>query len=165
MSSPSPYPPGGSQTGVMDELKRQLLVNQFVLTAGCGTDTALHLLHSAHWQFETALSTFFQEANVQAAANPTHMMCTPTNTPATPPNFPDALAMFSRLKASDSQAGSPSSVAMATSPPGVFGQPWLPSPPTAPAGTSAAGWPGAAQPGTACRHPRGSVGAFVEAER
>uniref|UniRef100_UPI00358ECB77 uncharacterized protein isoform X2 n=1 Tax=Myxine glutinosa TaxID=7769 RepID=UPI00358ECB77 len=74
MSSPSPYPPGGSQTGVMDELKRQLLVNQFVLTAGCGTDTALHLLHSAHWQFETALSTFFQEANVQAAANPTHMM-------------------------------------------------------------------------------------------
>uniref|UniRef100_A0A8C4QBH1 UBA-like domain-containing protein n=1 Tax=Eptatretus burgeri TaxID=7764 RepID=A0A8C4QBH1_EPTBU len=115
-------------------LKRQLLVNQFVLTAGCGTDTALHLLHSAHWQFETALSTFFQEANVQAAANPTHMMCTPTNTPATPPNFPDAMAMFARLKASDSQAGSPSSVAMATSPPGVFGQPWLPSPPTAPAG-------------------------------
>ena len=28
-------------------------------------------------------------------------MCTPSNTPATPPNFPDALAMFSKLRASE----------------------------------------------------------------
>lgn len=28
-------------------------------------------------------------------------MCAPTNTPATPPQFPDALAAFSRLSATD----------------------------------------------------------------
>lgn len=52
-------------------------------------------------------------------------MCTPANTPATPPNFPDALTMFSRLKASESftsgggggGAGSPMAASMATSPP------------------------------------------------
>ncbi|MEQ2273692.1 UBA-like domain-containing protein 1 [Ameca splendens] len=47
-------------------------------------------------------------------------MCTPANTPATPPNFPDALTMFSRLKASESfnsSAGSPMTASMATSPP------------------------------------------------
>ncbi|KAI2576933.1 UBALD1 isoform 9, partial [Pan troglodytes] len=51
------------------------------------------------------------------------MMCTPANTPATPPNFPDALTMFSRLKASESfhsgGSGSPMA-ATATSPPPHF---------------------------------------------
>uniref|UniRef100_S4RT67 UBA like domain containing 1 n=1 Tax=Petromyzon marinus TaxID=7757 RepID=S4RT67_PETMA len=57
---------------------------------------------------QTALSMFFQEANVPNAFHAHQMMCTPTNTPATPPNFPDALAMFSRLKASEGlQTGSP----------------------------------------------------------
>ncbi|TNN25416.1 UBA-like domain-containing protein 1 [Liparis tanakae] len=42
-------------------------------------------------------------------------MCTPANTPATPPNFPDALTMFSRLKASESFNSGGAS--MATSPP------------------------------------------------
>ncbi|KAG7226544.1 hypothetical protein INR49_003866 [Caranx melampygus] len=49
------------------------------------------------------------------------VMCTPANTPATPPNFPDALTMFSRLKASESfnsgSGGSPMAASMATSPP------------------------------------------------
>ncbi|KAM4715350.1 UBA-like domain-containing protein 1 isoform 2-T2 [Anableps anableps] len=48
------------------------------------------------------------------------LMCTPANTPATPPNFPDALTMFSRLKASESfnsSAGGPVTASMATSPP------------------------------------------------
>uniref|UniRef100_A0A9J8CUU9 UBA-like domain containing 2 n=1 Tax=Cyprinus carpio carpio TaxID=630221 RepID=A0A9J8CUU9_CYPCA len=71
----------------MDELRHQVMINQFVLTAGCAADQAKQLLQAAHWQFETALSSFFQEANI-----PSHhqMMCTPRNTPATPPNFPDA---------------------------------------------------------------------------
>ncbi|XP_075925958.1 UBA-like domain-containing protein 1 [Petromyzon marinus] len=92
----------------MDELKHQLMVNQFVLTAGCAAEQATQLLQAARWQFETALSMFFQEANVPNAFHAHQMMCTPTNTPATPPNFPDALAMFSRLKASEGlQTGSP----------------------------------------------------------
>lgn len=103
----------------MDELKHQVMINQFVLTAGCAADQAKQLLQAAHWQFETALSAFFQETNIPYGHH--QMMCTPANTPATPPNFPDALTMFSRLKASESfnsnAAGSPMAASMAASPP------------------------------------------------
>ncbi|XP_056153618.1 UBA-like domain-containing protein 1 isoform X1 [Lampris incognitus] len=120
----------------MDELKHQVMINQFVLTAGCAADQAKQLLQAAHWQFETALSAFFQETNIPYGHH--HQMsseelgsdvvvcpslwesemCTPANTPATPPNFPDALTMFSRLKASESfTSGSPMAASMATSPP------------------------------------------------
>ncbi|KAM4698535.1 UBA-like domain-containing protein 1 [Rhinophrynus dorsalis] len=96
----------------MEQLKQQLLVSQFVLAAGCATEQAEQLLRAAHWQYETALSAFFQESNHPYI--PHHqMMGTPANTPATPPNFPDALTMFSRLKASDSGYLS----SLATSPP------------------------------------------------
>nr|KAF6491409.1 UBA like domain containing 1 [Molossus molossus] len=110
----------------MDELKHQIMINQFVLTAGCAADQAKQLLQAAHWQFETALSAFFQE----------------TNTPATPPNFPDALTMFSRLKASESfhggSSGSPMA-ATATSPP-----PHLPH--AATGSFAAPNWPMVASP-------------------
>lgn len=36
----------------MDELKHQVMINQFVLTAGCAADQAEQLLQAAHWQFE-----------------------------------------------------------------------------------------------------------------
>ncbi|CAK6979477.1 UBA-like domain-containing protein 2 [Scomber scombrus] len=118
----------------MEELRHQVMINQFVLTAGCAADQAKQLLQAAHWQFETALSSFFQEANI-----PSHhhqMMCTPRNTPATPPNFPDAITMFSKLRASDS--GGPSPMSMACSPPAPssssssssFGSFWASSPPS-----------------------------------
>ncbi|CDQ75352.1 unnamed protein product [Oncorhynchus mykiss] len=48
----------------MEELKHQVMINQFVLTAGCAADQAKQLLQAAHWQFETALSAFFQETNI-----------------------------------------------------------------------------------------------------
>lgn len=48
----------------MDELRHQVMINQFVLAAGCAADQAKQLLQAAHWQFETALSTFFQETNI-----------------------------------------------------------------------------------------------------
>ncbi|KAJ7989406.1 hypothetical protein DPEC_G00304220 [Dallia pectoralis] len=119
----------------MDELRHQVMINQFVLTAGCAADQAKQLLQAAHWQFETALSSFFQEANI-----PSHhhqMMCTPRNTPATPPNFPDAITMFSKLRTSDCSGGSgngPTPVSMACSPPAPssavgFGSFWASSPP------------------------------------
>ncbi|KAK7938745.1 hypothetical protein WMY93_002071 [Mugilogobius chulae] len=84
----------------MEELKHQIMVNQFVLTAGCAADQARQCLQASRWQFETALSSFFQEANIPSP----HQML-PRNTPATPPSFPDAMAMFSQLRASD--CGSP----------------------------------------------------------
>ncbi|XP_076153808.1 UBA-like domain-containing protein 2 [Alosa pseudoharengus] len=106
----------------MDELRHQVMINQFVLTAGCAADQAKQLLQAAHWQFETALSSFFQETNIPGHHH--QMMVTPRNTPATPPNFPDAIAMFSALRASDCSSSSSYSttpqggaVPMACSPP------------------------------------------------
>ncbi|XP_069565097.1 UBA-like domain-containing protein 2 [Brachyistius frenatus] len=118
----------------MEELRHQVMINQFVLTAGCAADQAKQLLQAAHWQFETALSSFFQEANI-----PSHhqMMCTPRNTPATPPNFPDTITMFSKLRASESSAAAPPQGSMACSPPASsssaaagFGSFWASSPPS-----------------------------------
>ncbi|XP_069608176.1 UBA-like domain-containing protein 2 [Ranitomeya imitator] len=110
----------------MEELRHQVMINQFVLTAGCAADQAKQLLQAAHWQFETALSTFFQESNIPSAQPPQHMMCTPRNTPATPPNFPDALAMFSKLRTSESlhNSGSPAA-SIPCSPPSSY---WASSP-------------------------------------
>uniref|UniRef100_A0A8C0BGM9 UBA like domain containing 1 n=1 Tax=Buteo japonicus TaxID=224669 RepID=A0A8C0BGM9_9AVES len=67
-------------------------------------------------EMPTALSAFFQETNIPYSHHH-QMMCTPANTPATPPNFPDALTMFSRLKASESFNSSSPVASMATSPP------------------------------------------------
>uniref|UniRef100_A0A8C3JGK6 UBA like domain containing 1 n=1 Tax=Calidris pygmaea TaxID=425635 RepID=A0A8C3JGK6_9CHAR len=105
--------------GAMDELKHQVMINQFVLAAGCAADQAKQLLQAAHWQFE---------------------MCTPANTPATPPNFPDALTMFSRLKASESFNSSSPVASMATSPP-------PPAPPLPQHGAFNPAWPTASPPG------------------
>lgn len=58
-------------------------------------------------------------------------MCTPSNTPATPPNFPDALAMFSKLRASEGlQSSNSPMTAVACSPPANFSPFWASSPPS-----------------------------------
>uniref|UniRef100_A0A803TAS0 UBA-like domain-containing protein n=1 Tax=Anolis carolinensis TaxID=28377 RepID=A0A803TAS0_ANOCA len=36
----------------MEELRHQVMINQFVLAAGCAADQAKQLLQAAHWQFE-----------------------------------------------------------------------------------------------------------------
>ncbi|XP_071440236.1 UBA-like domain-containing protein 1 [Hetaerina americana] len=97
----------------MDSLKEQVMINQFVLAAGCAREQAKQLLQAAHWQFETALSIFFQEAAIPSChhqAPGTHFgqVCTPCNTPATPPNFPDALLAFSKMSTADRSVPSPS---------------------------------------------------------
>ncbi|XP_051569616.1 UBA-like domain-containing protein 1 [Myxocyprinus asiaticus] len=152
----------------MEELRHQVMINQFVLTAGCAADQAKQLLQASHWQFETALSTFFQEANVPYSHQ---MMCTPSNTPATPPNFPDALSMFSCLKASESFGNSSPIASMATSPaPHVN---WAMSPPSTPGHqgrwtlgqlatqTASPGWPTAVTQQPSTEH----ASIVVEAER
>ncbi|XP_075225862.1 UBA-like domain-containing protein 2-A isoform X2 [Lycorma delicatula] len=97
----------------MDSLREQVMINQFVLAAGCAREQAKQLLQAAHWQFETALSIFFQEGALPtysqaAAAAHFGQVCTPCNTPATPPNFPDALLAFSRMSTNDKLSSSPS---------------------------------------------------------
>lgn len=102
----------------MDSLREQVMINQFVSAAGCARDQAKQLLQSAHWQFETALSIFFQESTLpgyQHAAAQNFGLMTPCNTPATPPNFPDALVAFSRMSTND-KVNSSSSVLFSSSP-------------------------------------------------
>ncbi|OQR73007.1 hypothetical protein BIW11_10013 [Tropilaelaps mercedesae] len=94
----------------MDEqMRQQLMVNQFVLMAGCAHEQARQLLQSTQWQFEKALSVFWEEASVNVKFGPTQYnpMCTPANTPATPPNFPETLTAFSKLSTSPNAAAVP----------------------------------------------------------
>ncbi|EEB18548.1 protein FAM100B, putative [Pediculus humanus corporis] len=105
----------------MDTLREQVMINQFVLAAGCAREQAKQLLQAAHWQFETALSIFFQEAAIPCChrgPNSHIGQVTPCNTPATPPNFPDTLLAFSRMttNSNDKLSSSPSSGILSTSP-------------------------------------------------
>lgn len=84
------------------------MINQFVLAAGCAREQAKQLLQTTHWQFETALSIFFQEATVANCHQPSNRfnaMCTPANTPATPPNFPETLLAFSKMTTASEKMG------------------------------------------------------------
>ncbi|CAG9856210.1 unnamed protein product [Phyllotreta striolata] len=100
-------------------LREQVMINQFVVAAGCAHDQAKQILQSAHWQFETALSIFFQDAAIptchQGASAHFGQVMTPCNTPATPPNFPDTLLAFSKLSAGNGSGGS------STNPTGIPG--------------------------------------------
>lgn len=97
----------------MDNLREQVMINQFVVIAGCHAEQARQLLTAAKWHFETALSMFFQESAIPTCRtcngnHPSHLsMCTPANTPATPPNFPDALTAFSKLSTAEKLGTSP----------------------------------------------------------
>lgn len=82
----------------MEGLREQVMINQFVMVAGCARDQAKQILQASQWQFEAALSVYFQEVAVPHQNHNT--INAPTNTPATPPNFPDALLAFSKLKTS-----------------------------------------------------------------
>jgi len=86
--------------GKMDGLREQVMINQFVMAAGCASDQAKQILQASQWQFEAALSMFFQEVAVpHNGYNP--ISAAPRNTPVTPPNFPDALMAFTKLNTSD----------------------------------------------------------------
>lgn len=40
----------------MEELRHQVMINQFVVAAGCAADQAKQLLQAAHWQFEVRVA-------------------------------------------------------------------------------------------------------------
>lgn len=107
----------GSFHAKMETLREQVMINQFVLAAGCARDQAKQILQAAQWQFETALSIFFQDAALPCPPNAFGQV-TPCNTPATPPNFPDALTMFSKMSTGEKNklSSSPSSGLYSTSP-------------------------------------------------
>ncbi|CAG0891634.1 unnamed protein product [Cyprideis torosa] len=86
---------------MMDPLQQQVMINHFTMAAGCSRDQAKQILQSAHWQFETALSIFFQESPIpkgMSGQNGGHpALYTPMNTPATPPNLNEAVSAISNL--------------------------------------------------------------------
>lgn len=99
----------------MDQLREQTMINQFIYAAGCDRCTAEKCLTESNWQFQMALSYYFQEATIPRQANNLSVL-TPMNTPVTPPNFPDALTMFSKMSTMDgtSLATSPQAVSPRT---------------------------------------------------
>lgn len=50
----------------MDSLKQQVMINQFVMAAGCVPDQARQLLQKAHWQFEVCFKSLFRVRCVMA---------------------------------------------------------------------------------------------------
>lgn len=48
----------------MDNLKQQVMINQFVLAAGCHSEQAKQLLQAAHWQFEVGIFLWNQHGVV-----------------------------------------------------------------------------------------------------
>jgi len=113
---------------VTESLREQVMIAQFQGATGCTREQARQLLQNARWEFQTALSMFFQECTIQppqqqavamvtGGTTPTaqsmfaqnyrnapvggHLgtACAPCNTPATPPNFPEALLALQKLQA------------------------------------------------------------------
>jgi len=93
----------------MDDLKHQVMINQFVLAAGCLSHEAKSYLKSSHWQFEAALSSYFGESGIPHQHNQ-HPNRPPANTPATPPAFPETLLSFAKMNTNEGsfQAMNPS---------------------------------------------------------
>lgn len=48
----------------MDSLREQVMINQFVVAAGCAHDQAKQMLQAAHWQFEVGVCFVFHSYGV-----------------------------------------------------------------------------------------------------
>merc|ERR1712048_1125906 len=94
----------GRETNKMDGeqlgLRETVMLNQFINVTGCSQDQAKQLLLAGQWNFEVALSIYFQEVAVTAGGVPQKNNA-PTNTPATPPMFPDTLLSLAKLQTND----------------------------------------------------------------
>lgn len=42
----------------MENLREQVMINQFVMAAGCPRDQAVQILQAAHWQFEVEFAAY-----------------------------------------------------------------------------------------------------------
>jgi len=89
----------------MENLRQEVMINQFVQVTGATREQAVSILSSSQWQLQAALSQYLEESLPQTQINkgsPLAFM-TPANTPATPPNFSDTLSLFSTLSTSGSR--------------------------------------------------------------
>jgi len=82
----------------MEQLREQVMINQFVQVTGSGREQAAEILSTAQWQLQAALSRYFDDTVTPYRSGGGGIPWgTPSNTPATPPNFGEALAAFSAL--------------------------------------------------------------------
>lgn len=96
----------------MDGLREAVMINQFMMTTGCGGEQAKQTLQAAQWQFETALSVFFQEVALPSSSSSSDSTTSDynslnvvhNNTPVTPPRFQEALISFAKLKTTDKKS-------------------------------------------------------------
>ena len=65
----------------MDSLREQVMINQFVLAAGCAREQARQLLQAAHWQFEVKKPAYFyfrlHRLCLVCAQRPVFVWCSP----------------------------------------------------------------------------------------
>lgn len=40
---------------IMENLREQVMINQFIMAAGCTRDQAVQILQAAQWQFEVSI--------------------------------------------------------------------------------------------------------------
>ncbi|XP_075256411.1 uncharacterized protein LOC142348795 isoform X2 [Convolutriloba macropyga] len=89
----------------LELIRQQMMTNEFVRATGYPQDQAVRILAHFKWDYEAAVSDFFDEVKVvkqnsnssQASAFPPH------NTPLTPPAFPSDMTLsFNHLFTTDS---------------------------------------------------------------
>lgn len=108
-------------------LKQQVMMNQFMSITGCTIEQSIHLLASTNWQYQIALSLFFDDYSLSSMQPPpppipppnpnkplvqsksngnssnnlvclnSLSLCAPSNTPVTPPNLEYLEKAFSKL--------------------------------------------------------------------
>uniref|UniRef100_A0A8C6TL68 UBA-like domain-containing protein n=1 Tax=Neogobius melanostomus TaxID=47308 RepID=A0A8C6TL68_9GOBI len=83
----------------MEELKRQVMVNQFVLTAGCAADQAQQLLQAAHWQFEVSSFLFFMSNSASSSYRPSSFCDWCPNSWKNVGHGPQAVVKFEKIRA------------------------------------------------------------------
>uniref|UniRef100_A0A452SF32 UBA like domain containing 2 n=1 Tax=Ursus americanus TaxID=9643 RepID=A0A452SF32_URSAM len=116
----------------MDQLWHRVMMNQFMPALACTANQAHNCCAGSPLAAGDRPEWFFQKITIPNNHHHRHqIISTLSNTPATPPNFPDALAMFSKLYASEGfQSSNSTMTAVVCSPPANFSLFWAWSPPS-----------------------------------
>lgn len=118
-----------ANTGV--SLRQQVMLNQFGAITGCSHEQSLQLLLTSNWQYQTALSLFFDDfamptqkiaptktnnplANSNLSCLNSLSFCAPSNTPVTPPNLDYLEKAFSKLNSASNTSSTTTQATIAS---------------------------------------------------
>ncbi|XP_063727700.1 uncharacterized protein LOC134855188 isoform X2 [Symsagittifera roscoffensis] len=76
-------------------IKQQMITNEFVRATGYNQDQAVRILNHFKWDYQAAVSDFFDEVRVikENSQQQTSVAFPPHNTPLTPPAFPSEMTL------------------------------------------------------------------------